>query len=208
MTEEETRILKQAETLVLLRAVDLRTIAETGANAEDRAVCARRADQYAIAADGLQRVLGVETPSLRNGHGQRIGARVVAAVVSEESVPALHKAIAKAFPVGGTDATKLLAELANDQTPPKRERFQHSVVEIATILAGHATGSMSGDYRPDLPELRDWLAWRVEEGWVESALGSATLAYDSAIREAGRAAVAMFDKERDDDAWRPSHCLR
>lgn len=200
MTEEETRILKQAETIVLLCAVNLRSLSETGDDNEYRALCAFRADQYAIAADGLQRVLGARVAPLRDGHGKRIGARVVAAVVSEGNVPRLRKAIGRAFPWGSADAAKLLTELADDPAPVKRERFQHSVVEIATILAGHATGSASGDYRPDLSELRDWLAWRVEEGWVESKVGSATLAYDSAIREAGRAAVAMFDNERGDDA--------
>lgn len=74
-----------------------------------------------------------------------------------------------------------------------KQRFLHSVVDTATLLAGYSIGSLSGGYQPDLPELRDWLAWRVEEGWEDSGLAM-SVAYDYAVREMGRAAVAMYDK--------------
>jgi hypothetical protein len=76
------------------------------------------------------------------------------------------------------------------------ERHAYGVVEVARVLAGVVTGSGSGNYQPNLDDLRDWLAWRTEEGWYPTTPGGSG-DYDNAVRQMARAAVGMFDKERE-----------
>ena len=75
------------------------------------------------------------------------------------------------------------------------ERHAYGVVEVARVLAGVVTGSQSGSYQPNLDDMRDWLAWRTEEGWRPTTPGGFEY-YDNAVRQMARAAVGMFDKER------------
>jgi len=74
------------------------------------------------------------------------------------------------------------------------DRLRHPVIEVATLLAGTATGSHDGVQADELRVLRDWLAWRVEAGWHSPALGYAA-AYDDAVRAMARAALALFEAQ-------------
>lgn len=74
------------------------------------------------------------------------------------------------------------------------DRLRFPIIPTAAILAGTATGSCSGDQIETLTEMRDWLAWRVEDGWVERGVPMAAR-YDLAVRAMARAALAMYDQE-------------
>lgn len=77
-----------------------------------------------------------------------------------------------------------------------RDRLLYPVLQVASVLAGTATGSCSGDQEDELTKMRDWLAWRVEGGWLENSIPMA-VDYDRAVRAMARAALAMYDREKE-----------
>jgi hypothetical protein len=79
-------------------------------------------------------------------------------------------------------------------------RLTHSVVDVATCLAGEASGSSAGScQQEELDALEAWLAWRLgPEGWQPS-VHPRFAAYDAAVRALAAAALAMY---RDDMATR------
>lgn len=75
------------------------------------------------------------------------------------------------------------------------DRFKHAVIETSRILAGTATGSNDGTQVEELRELRDWLAWRINEGWRPSSCDGAVLVYiyEEAVLDMAQAALLLFN---------------
>jgi len=71
-------------------------------------------------------------------------------------------------------------------------RYEHSVVDVATALHGDVRGS--GDSLPDdrKAALVQWLRWRVGEGW-EPSPRSAYAVYDEAVRSMVMAVLYLVD---------------
>ena len=68
-----------------------------------------------------------------------------------------------------------------------KERYLFSVVEVSQRLHGDICGS--GDPIPDdhWKQLREWLRWRLSEGWEFSAKGNPP--YDESVRQLGLASL-------------------
>lgn len=72
-------------------------------------------------------------------------------------------------------------------------RHEYSVVESANTLHMYVRGSLSDD-PTRMRELRDWLAWRVEEGWISVDIFSRFARYEKSVREIARLAITQYDE--------------
>lgn len=84
-----------------------------------------------------------------------------------------------------------------------KDRHRHEVLSIAQGLAGSATGAFGGLQYDQLAYRREWLEWRITDGWTESLPMSAK--FDEAVRTVAREALAMFEAERGASV---DHCIR
>lgn len=73
----------------------------------------------------------------------------------------------------------------------EKDRLKFAVIDVATGLAGEATGSCSGSQIDEIREGVAWLEWRISDGWHPSKLDYAA-EYDESVRALARKALAIF----------------
>ena len=74
-----------------------------------------------------------------------------------------------------------------------RNRYERSVVESANTLHMFVRGSFMDDPE-EMRELRDWLEWRVGEGWLSVDIFSRFARFEKTVRELARLAISQYDK--------------
>ncbi len=76
------------------------------------------------------------------------------------------------------------------------ERLKHDVIGTMQLLAATASGSRGGDSLKELDALREWLEWRVNDGWYPEKPTTLIGAYERTIRTAAALAVGAYTQWR------------
>ena len=73
------------------------------------------------------------------------------------------------------------------------EYREHDIVEVCMKIHGSFTGSGDAVHIEDMKTFRDWLAWRVADGWEASTKGDKR--FDHAVLTMARATIAEAETE-------------
>ena len=71
------------------------------------------------------------------------------------------------------------------------KRYEHSILTVTQTIASHVSGSCQDLSKAELDVLAEWLAERVNSGWIESSPKTHDT-YDSIVRALAKSALAMW----------------